>query len=113
MENQKIADVIGLPNGERRRDPDRHATTDSILVQADLAIADAERLLSFSEAERWLVQRGVHVRRGRVRDWVRSGRLRVVRDVSQPRTKPGRKPSQFVPLSALEHIAQCPLCSAR
>ena len=88
-------------------------SSDEVLKQATEAIAAADQLLSFSEAERWLVQRGVHVRRGRVRDWVRSGRLRVVRGVSQPRTKPGRKPSQFVPLSALEHIAQCPLCSAR
>lgn len=87
--------------------------SDATLRAAEQALAEAEQLLSFSEAEQWLTLHGVPVRKGRVRDWARSGRLRVVRVSGQPRTQPGRKPASFVPLSALEHIAKCPLCSAR
>lgn len=72
----------------------------------------SDELLSITESARWLTLHRVPTAPSTVRDWVRAGRVQVVRMESARVTK-GRKPGIFIPLATLEHIAACPFCASK
>jgi len=75
-----------------------------VLAHAARDLQQADRALSIAASVRWLAKRHIHVHPNTVRHWCDRGAV--------PHVKIGAN-RRAIPLSALEHIAACPLCTSR
>lgn len=83
-------------------------------ARAAALLAAGEKLLSVSNAVRWLELHGVSVHENTVRHWYKSGRIQIVRRSEAHTGKHGgRRAEVLIALETLERIACCPFCASR